>query len=112
MSCGREKDDWNHGPEETIMGFAFKGNEEAFRVLNATTYIDPSDPPVIVYHGNADNVVPVCQGEHFFELLINAGVESELHIVQGGGHGMGMYTAENLSAMVSFLERAREAKAE
>ena len=112
MSCGREKDDWNHGPEETIMGFAFKGNEEAFRVLNATTYIDPSDPPIIVYHGNADNVVPVCQGEHFFELLINAGVESELHIVQGGGHGMGMYTAENLSAMVSFLERAREAKAE
>ena len=96
MSCGREVDDWNHGPEEAVMGFSFKGNEEAFKALNATTYIDPSDPPVVVFHGTADNVVPVCQGEHFHELLNKAGVTTELHLVDGGGHGMGMYAPENL----------------
>ena len=111
MSCGREVDDWNHGPEEAVMGFSFKGNEEAFKALNATTYIDPSDPPVVVFHGTADNVVPVCQGEHFHELLNKAGVTTELHLVDGGGHGMGMYAPENLEAMTSFLERARASKA-
>ena len=111
MSCGREEDTWNHGPEEAVMGFSFKGNEEAFKALNATTYIDPSDPPVVVFHGTADNVVPHCQGVHFHELLSKAGVVTEFHSVDGGGHGMGMYAPENLEAMVTFLEKARIDKA-
>lgn len=111
MSCGKEVDDWNHMPEETVMGFAFKGNEEAFKALNATTYIDPSDPPVVIMHGTADNVVPSCQGVRFHELLVKAGVVTELHLVDGAGHGMGMYEPETLESMVSFLERARVLKA-
>lgn len=111
MSCGKEVDDWNHMPEETVMGFPFKGNEEAFKALNATTYIDPSDPPVVIMHGTADNVVPSCQGVRFHELLVKADVVTELHLVEGAGHGMGMYEPETLEAMVSFLERARISKA-
>ncbi len=110
MSCGREVDDWNHGPEEAVMGFPFKGNEEAFRALNATTYIDSNDPPTIIFHGTADNVVPHCQGVHFYELLDNAGVDTELYLVEGGGHGMGMYAEENLQKMVDFLNRVRKSK--
>ena len=110
MSCGREVDDWNHMPEETVMGFAFKGNEEAFKALNATTYIDSSDPPVIIFHGTADNVVPHCQGVHFYELLDKAGVDTELYLVDGGGHGMGMYAAENLKTMTDFLDRIRNGR--
>lgn len=110
MSCGREVDDWNHMPEETVMGFAFKGNEEAFKALNATTYIDPTDPPVIIFHGTADNVVPHCQGVHFYELLDKASVDTELYLVDGGGHGMGMYAAENLKRMTDFLDRIRNSR--
>ena len=110
MSCGGEQDTWNHGPEEAVMGFSFKGNEEAFRFLNATTYIGPLDPPVIIFHGTADNVVPSCQAPHFYGLLQDAGVDSELHMVEGGGHGMNMYSEETLSAMVAFLNRIRAAK--
>lgn len=107
MSCGKEVDDWNHMPEETVMGFPFKGNEEAFKALNATTYIDPSDPPIVVFHGTADNVVPHCQGIHFYELLDKAGVDTELYLQEGAGHGMGMYTEGNLKAMTDFLDRVR-----
>ena len=110
MSCGKEVDDWNHMPEETVMGFTFKGNEEAFKALNATTYIDPSDPPVVVFHGTSDNVVPHCQGVHFYELLDKAGVDSELYLQEGAGHGMGMYTESNLKAMTDFLDRVRTAE--
>ena len=89
------------------MGFSFKGNEEAFKALNATTYIDPSDPPIVVFHGTADNVVPHCQGVHFYELLDKAGVDTELYLQEGAGHGMGMYTEGNLKAMTDFLDRVR-----
>ena len=107
MSCDAAEDTWNHAPEEAVMGFPFKGNEERFKALNATNYIDPSDPPVIIFHGTADNVVPCCQAPWFYGKLVDAGVTSEMHLVDGGGHGMGMYAAENLGAMVTFLDRIR-----
>ena len=110
MSCGAKDDTWNHGPEEAVMGFSFKGNEEAFKYLNATTYIGPDDPPVCIFHGTADNVVPSCQAPHFYGLLQDARVDSELHMVEGGGHGMNMYTEETLSAMVAFLNRVKAEK--
>ena len=109
MSCGREQDTWNHAPEEAVMGFPFQGNEIRFKVLDATSYIDPFDPPVILFHGTADPVVPCCQAPHFYGLLQDAGVESELHLVEGGGHGMNMYSAETLGAMTAFLDRIRHA---
>lgn len=109
MSCGKDVDEWNHGPEEAVMGFKFAGNEERFKALNATTYIDAGDPPVIVFHGTEDNVVPPCQGPHFYELLDKAGVDTELYMVEGGGHGMGMYAPENLKRMTDFLNRIRTA---
>ena len=110
MSCGNKEDTWNHGPEESVMGFSFKGNEEAFKYLNATTYIGPDDPPVCIFHGTADNVVPSCQAPHFYGLLQDALVDSELHMVEGGGHGMNMDTEETLSAMVAFLNRIKATK--
>ena len=110
MSCGNREDTWNHGPEEAVMGFSFRGNEEAFKYLNATTYIGPDDPPVCIFHGTADNVVPSCQAPHFYGLLQDARVDSELHMVQGGGHGVNMYTEETLSAMVAFLNRIQATK--
>ena len=110
MSCGAREDTWNHGPEEAVMGFPFKGNEEAFKYLNATTYIGPDDPPVCIFHGTADTVVPSCQAPHFYGLLQDARVDSELHMVEGGGHGMNMYTEETLSAMVAFLNRIKAEK--
>ena len=110
MSCGNRQDTWNHAPEEAVMGFSFKGNEEAFKYLNATTYIGPDDPPVCIFHGTADNVVPSCQAPHFYGLLQDALVDSELHMVEGGGHGVNMYTEETLSAMVAFLNRVQAEK--
>ena len=107
MSCGAPEDNWNHAPEEAVMGFPFQGNEERFRALNATTYIDPSDPPLVIFHGTADNVVPCCQGSHLYELLDKAGIRTELYLVDGGGHGFNMYSTQNLRAMTNFLDKVR-----
>ena len=46
----------------------------------------------------------------FFEKLQDAGVKTEATFVPEGGHGMGMYSEENLQKMVNFLNAARTAK--
>ena len=98
-------------PEEAFLGLPKnKVNEKAFRASAAETYIDADDPPIIIFHGEADNVVPVSQGKEFYEALKRAGVKTEIHLEPQGGHGMNMYSEENLKAMVSFLDDARAAK--
>ena len=110
MSCGGTTDTWNHAPEEAVMGFPFAGNEERFKALNATNYIDANDPPVVIFHGTADNVVPSCQAPHFYELLDKAGIRTELYMVDGGGHGFNMYTEYTLRSMTNFLDKVRTEK--
>ncbi len=107
MDCAGPRGEGATGPEEALMGFPLKGNEDKFKEICATTYIDPSDPPIIIFHGNADNVVPGCQGSHFYDELIKGGVKADLTMVEGGGHGFNMYTPENLAKMVKFLGEAR-----
>ena len=98
-------------PEEAVMGRPFEGNADHDMALNATTYADKDDAPVIIFHGTEDNVVPSCQGEWLHEVLDKAGVYNEVNIVAGGGHGWGpMYTEENLGKMVSFLNKIRSEK--
>ena len=54
--------------------------------------------------------MPCCQGKKFFEVLQAAGVKTEATFVPEGGHGMGMYSEENLQKMVKFLDAVRTGK--
>lgn len=110
MDCAGDRGEGASAPEEAVMGFPIKGNEDRFAALNATSYIDANDVPVTIFHGNADNVVPGCVGVWFYECLQKCGVDSELTVVEGGGHGMNMYSEENLAKMVKFLDRVRTAE--
>ena len=51
-------------------------------------------------------MVPCCQGKKFYELLKAAGVKTTATFVPEGGHGMGMYSEDNLQKMVGFLNEA------
>ncbi len=110
MDCG-DAMMMNPSPEETLMGFNKAGNEDKFATLSPIHYIDKNDPPIIIFHGKNDNVVPSCQAPEFYDTLQKAGVKSEITLVEGGGHGMNMYSEENLAKMVKFLNDAKAAKA-
>lgn len=98
-------------PEEDVIGLKFSpDNEAAFDRLSPIYYIDGDDPPVIIFHGVKDNVVPCCQATEFYETLDKAGVKTELTLEEEGGHGFNMYNEKNLRAMVDFLDAARSAK--
>ena len=57
--------------------------------------VNSKNPPIIIFHGEKDNVVPCCQGKEFYELLKTAGVTTEATFVPEG---------------VRFLDKAKNSK--
>jgi len=104
MDCGEHMQMGANSPEDMLLDSKLDREPDKYRSLSATNYVSKDTPPVIIFHGEKDNIVPCCQGKKFYELLKAAGVRTEATFVPEGGHGMGMYADENLSKMVNFLK--------
>ena len=104
MDCGEHMTMGENSPEDVLLASKIDKEPDKYRSLSATNYVSKNNPPIIIFHGEKDNVVPCCQGKKFYELLKAAGVRTEATFVPEGGHGMGMYSEENLSKMVNFLK--------
>ena len=110
MDCGEHMQMGENSPEDVLLNAKLDKEPDKYLSLSATTYVDKNDPPLIIFHGEKDNVVLCCQGKKLFETLKAAGVKTEATFVPEGGHGMGMYAEENLQKMVNFLNTVRAAK--
>jgi len=70
------------------------------------TYLSPNDPPVLILHGDSDKTVPVEQSQLLHERYQKAGLESELHIIEGAGHGGMVFSDEERYRLIkAFLDR-------
>ena len=76
--------------------------------MSPITFVNKKNAPIHIFHGTKDNVVPVCQGERFYEALKGAGAQCDCLIVPEGGHGFNMYSQENLQRMIDFFAKARK----
>ena len=109
MDCGEGMKMGDNSPEDVLLNSKLAKEPDKYLSLSATNYVDPNDPPVIIFHGDQDRVVPNCQGKMFFELLKAAGVKTEATFPADGSHGgPQMYTEENLQKMVHFLDCVRQ----
>lgn len=57
-----------------------------FRESSPAAYVAPGDPPVFLYHGSWDTLVPVDQALDYQAALDQAGVPNELYLLRGLGH--------------------------
>lgn len=71
-----------------------------FASLSPARLVQPDAPPFLIIHGDADIVVPVQQAHAMHGALKNAGVKTELVILEGIGHGY--------AAMGSQIHRAAD----
>lgn len=51
------------------------------------THVSADDPPMLIIHGQADNLVPLQQASKMIDKLRAQGVPAELVIAKGKGHG-------------------------
>jgi acetyl esterase/lipase len=90
-------------PEEILIGCSKNDCRSKFVFINPITFIDPSDPPFLIFHGDADNVVPYCESQLLYDALQTSGVASEFVIVPGGQHYTSTHTEENFEKMIDFF---------
>lgn len=73
---------------------------------SAQFHVSGDDPPFLIMHGSADPGVPVEQSAKLHETLKAAGVSSELHIIEGAGHGGPLFNTDDVREIVlRFFER-------
>jgi dipeptidyl aminopeptidase/acylaminoacyl peptidase len=51
------------------------------------TWLDPSDPPMLIVHGDSDHTVPVRSSRYLYQALQDAGVKSTYIEIAGADHG-------------------------
>lgn len=61
-----------------------------------------SKPPVLVMHGDQDEVVPFQEMSLAADALVAAGIETYGHVMQGMGHGI---SQDGLGSMLGFLKQ-------
>ncbi|WP_052748174.1 cellulose binding domain-containing protein [Cellulomonas sp. FA1] len=73
-------------PEAQLLGCAIPSCPDKARQANPLTYVDGDDPPMLLLHGRADNVVPHAQTEILYAALKAACVDTRFFSVPGAGH--------------------------
>lgn len=81
------KTDEPEGGVYMLLGGPVKQNLEAARVASPTTYISEDDPPLLIFHGDADKTVFLDQSEDLAKRYEAAGLEVQLRVMEKAGHG-------------------------
>jgi dipeptidyl aminopeptidase/acylaminoacyl peptidase len=58
-----------------------------YREASTISHVTPDDAPILIYHGDADELVDVRQARALDRALTRAGVAHELIILPGADHG-------------------------
>jgi acetyl esterase/lipase len=101
--------DGSGSDESKFLGGPIQDRPELAATANPISYVDPDDPPLLVFHGTLDKVIPFNQSQ----LLVDAaraagsgsGIPARLVPVQGAGHGGSAFDkTANLQIVYGFLD--------
>ena len=62
-------------------------NKEKARKASSVAYVNKDSAPFLILHGDKDGIVPLAQSQELAEALKKAGVEVDLQVIKGSGHG-------------------------
>lgn len=70
-----------------LLGKEVKTDRTLYKKASPIDYVTKDDPPVLMFHGTFDFVVPIVHSERMLTKLKEAGVPAELVKFPGEGHG-------------------------
>lgn len=76
-----------------FMGVYLEDRKEIYEAASPINYITPGDPPLLLIHGDIDQVVPFEQSNIMYQAYKKAGLETTLIKVIGAGHGFSQETS-------------------
>lgn len=103
-SCGSTMvHDAPDSPESIFIGAPIQDNDDLCALANPISYVDSNDPPFLIFHGDADPLVPHCQSEELYRALQREGVPSQFVLVPGAKHGPGLFKKKYFKMMCDFF---------
>ncbi|WP_328456536.1 alpha/beta hydrolase fold domain-containing protein [Amycolatopsis sp. NBC_00438] len=72
--------------ETDLLGVAPSANPERARAASPLSFVRGDAPPILLMHGDADDLVPPAQSERLAAALRTVGAPVELDLVPGAGH--------------------------
>jgi dipeptidyl aminopeptidase/acylaminoacyl peptidase len=97
----------NERPEmKEIYDEAFGGSDEEKKKRSATYFYNdiPSDLPILILHGDADERVSVDQSRKLYQLLKDSGHNVTYYEYAGAGHGLGEAEDQLLASIEEFIK--------
>lgn len=95
-----------NSPESRLLGGPIQEKHDLARTANPLTYIDKTDPPFLIMHGDNDQLVPLGQSIMLAKALIDAGVEVTIKTIPGAGHEDPKFRSEeNRRLMEDFFSQ-------
>lgn len=89
-----------------LMGVPRESHLAAYLAASPTHHVSVGDPPVFLYHGTLDDLVPPDHAIDYKTLLDQAGVVNELFLIRGHGHFSAFFAdGEAVDAAMEFLDR-------
>ncbi|MBR1546116.1 MAG: alpha/beta hydrolase [Prevotella sp.] len=90
-------------PEAALIGGAPANLPDMVALISPITYVSASNPRFLVLHGEADNVVPHCQGVNFSNALRKCGRLEDFISVPDGQHGPVTFNESTFRRMTDFF---------
>jgi acetyl esterase/lipase len=89
-----------------LFGKSIEEAKETARLASPVFQTDPSDPPLLIVHGDQDNQVPVNQSLELMAAYKKNKLPVQIEFAPGAGHGDGVYYRKEMLSLVSeFLKK-------
>jgi acetyl esterase/lipase len=75
-------------PESQLLGCPIQDCPDEAQAANPITYVNGREPPISVFHGTFDPLLPPGQSEGLYLALKAAGTEASFTLVDGAGHSV------------------------
>ena len=103
---GRTAEDGANSNGAKLLGATVREVPKLAADASGIDHVTSDDPPFLIMHGDKDPGVPLEQSQKLHARLVNVGVGSRLHVVEGAGHGGKQFsTDESRSLVAQFFKR-------
>ena len=90
------------GPNDRFPALDFDLEKAA--AISPVLFVSEDDPPTLLVHGDADQLVPLANSERIKAAFDEANVTSKLIVIEGAGHGFGGENGQRASsALVAWF---------
>lgn len=94
------------GSVARFLGERWRADSPVYAEASPAAHVSADDPPVFLYHGTFDTLVPVDQATDYQLALEQAGVPNELVLLRGLGHATTARFSEDVAQQaLDFLDR-------